>query len=147
MGIISSLDKWLKAYLYVYCFCTRAYSTIGLRLAQHITPLTSAITAMGWVCFQYLIFQFWCKFTIWWETSSHRNYYCKIANIISQLFLIGGTHMSELTEKQVREIVREEIIKHMQRQIEIVFPPCNLDELEKLNKSIETKKIVGSVSF
>ena len=55
--------------------------------------------------------------------------------------------MSELTEKQVREIVREEIIKHMQRQIEIVFPPCNLDELEKLNKSIETKKIVGSVSF
>ena len=52
--------------------------------------------------------------------------------------------MTKLTEERVREIAREEIRKHSQRQVEIHFPPHNLDELKRLTKpqKMSRKRVV-----
>ena len=65
-------------------FCTRASCTVGLRLAQHVTPLTSAITAMGQVCVQHLIFQLWGEFTIWCKSFGHRNSHYRTGRALNQ---------------------------------------------------------------
>lgn len=48
-----------------------AYHRIGFCDTQCNTPFTSTILAMGRVCSQYLSFQFWRKFAIWWKSPSH----------------------------------------------------------------------------
>lgn len=74
-------QTWLKG---ANRFCTGASCTVGLRLAQHVTPLTSAITAMGRVCVQHLIFQLWGEFTIWCKSFGHRNSHYRTGRALNQ---------------------------------------------------------------
>lgn len=87
---IASSDKSLKAHPYAHLFSTMTYRTVWLCFTKHVTPFTGAIMTMGRVCSQHLFFQLWRKFAIWRESSSHCNYYCKTANMLSQFAVMGG---------------------------------------------------------
>ena len=104
--------------------CAGTFFTIGLRLAQHVTPLTSAITAMGRVCVQHLIFQLWGEFTIWCKSSGHRNINYRDRDGFSQSVLKGSTKCSLISDSASIPLTR--FLKAVtKRLVGLCLPPLS----------------------